>query len=395
MRLVAAIVAVVALAACSSHDSSSPTTVDRTSTSGRATTSTTSKPVTTVPSTAGPRGNVPGYITRDCSKEVTQPLQSWINHMPDGSELALQAHSCYRIDKTLILRNRNRLRIEGNGAILKAVTLGDRTRSQLAISGGSNITVHNLVVRGANFSAGAHRGAYHADLEAQHAFTVGGSTDVVLDDVQAYDLYGDFVNIASGPRGEPSQNITVSNSQFSRSGRQGISVTNAVNVTIKDNKISEVARSLFDIEPNDATQQARSIHIIGNTTGAAVNFWLADKGAAGSIGDIEISGNRMTAATGGLIFVFVEDGPYRGPFVIENNTLIANDQVHDEASKGAFFFTHAENITIRDNTVSFEGGDMPAVELRDSHHVDVTGNKFTGAGEQMLATDGSSDYHVS
>ena len=28
--------------------------------------------------------------------------------------------------------------------------------------------------------AGAHRGAYHPDLEAQHAFEVSGATDVVL-----------------------------------------------------------------------------------------------------------------------------------------------------------------------------------------------------------------------
>jgi len=262
------------------------------------------------------------------------------------------------------VREKHHVRIEGNGAVLKAFSLGDRNRAQLVLQGGSDITVHNLVVRGANPAAGASRSAYQPELEAQHAFSVSGATDVVLDDVQAYDVYGDFVYIGSGPRGETSRNVTVSNSEFSRSGRQGISVTNGVNVTIKGNKIGEVARSLFDIEPNDPAQQARSIHIIGNTTGAAVNFWLADKGAPASIGDIEISGNRMTAATGGLFFVFVDSGAYRGPFLFENNDLIANNKVMDEGSKGAFFFTHAENITIRNNTVHFEGT-MPAVELRE------------------------------
>jgi hypothetical protein len=398
MRLIAAVFVVVALTACSSHDSTSPTTAKRTTTSRAATTTSSSTPATTetsVPSTAGPRGNIPAYITRDCSKDVTQQLQAWFNHKPDGSVIEFQAHSCYRIDSTLFVRDRHHVRIEGNGAVLKAITLGDRTRMQLVLQGGSDIRVHNLVVRGANYNAGSQRGAYHPDFEAQHAFVVSGATDVVFDDVQAYDLYGDFVYIGSGTRGETSRNVTVSNSEFSRSGRQGISITNAVNVTIKNNKIGEVARSLFDIEPNDATQQARSIHIIGNTTGAAGNFWIANKGAPASIGDIEVSGNHMTDPTGGLIFVFVEIGPYRGPFLFENNTLIANNKVSDEKSKGAFFFTHAENITIRDNTVSFEGGDMPVVELRDSHHVQVTGNRFYSGGETIVATDGSSDYHAS
>lgn len=394
MRLIAAIFVVSALTACT-HDSPGRSTGRTTTTRIPSSTSSTTVVGTSVPTTVGDAGNVPPYVARDCSKDVTAALQQWINRSPDGSVLRFGSQGCYRIDKTLFVRDKNHVRIEGNGATLKAMLVGDRTRMQLVLEGGRGITVHNLVIRGANFSAGAHRGAYHPDLEAQHAFSVSGATDVVLDDVQAYDLYGDFVYIGSGPKGQTSHNVTVSNSKFSRSGRQGISITNAVNVTIKGNNISEVARSLFDIEPNDLKQQARSIHIIGNTTGAAVNFWLADKGAPASIGDIEISGNRMTAATGGLIFVFAPSGPYRGPFMFENNDLIANDKVIDEGSKGAFFFTHAENITIRNNTVSFEGGDMPAVELRDSHHVQVTGNRFTGAGQTMLATDGSSDYHVS
>jgi hypothetical protein len=384
----------IALTACT-HDSPGASTEHTTTSRIPTTTSSTTTGRTSVPTAVGDAGNVPPSVARDCSKDVTAPLQQWINRSPDGSVLRFGSQGCYRIDKTLFVREKNNLRIEGNGATLKAMLVGDRTRMQLVLEGGSGLTVHNLVVRGANFSAGSHRGAYHPDLEAQHAFSVNGASDVVLDDVQAYDLYGDFVYIGSGRGNSPSRNVTVSNSRFSRSGRQGISITNAVNVTIKANNISEVARSLFDIEPNDIKQQARSIHIIGNTTGAAANFWLADKGAPASIGDIEISGNRMSEATGGLVFVFAPSGGYRGPFVFENNTLIANDKVIDEGSKGAFFFTHAENITIRNNKVSFEGGDMPAVELRDSHHVQVTGNTFTGAGQTVLATDGSSDYHVS
>ena len=37
----------------------------------------------------------------------------------------------YRIDETLFIRNRFDLTVEGNGATLKAMTIGDQNRKQL------------------------------------------------------------------------------------------------------------------------------------------------------------------------------------------------------------------------------------------------------------------------
>jgi hypothetical protein len=38
---------------------------------------------------------------------------------------------------------------------------------------------------------------------------------------------------------------------------------------------------------------------------------------------------------------------------------------------------------------------MPAVELRNAHRVTITGNRFTGAGKTVVASQGSSDIHSS
>jgi hypothetical protein len=394
VAVTAALVVALTVAACSSDDSKRGATSTRTTgTRAPSTSSTVTRPP--LPTTVL-RGEPPARLPRDCSTDVTAGLQAWINATPDNSVLPFPAHACYRIDGTLLVKNRHGLTFQGHGVVLKASSLGNRTRQHFVLEGGSRLVVRDVVVRGASHDAGATRAAYHPTLEAQHAFQVSGSTNVLLDDVQAYDLYGDFVYIGPGKNNTPSRYVRVVNSRFERSGRQGISVVHAENVTIRGNRISDVARSMFDIEPDYPRQQARSIRIIGNVTGRAVNFWLADKGAAASIGDILISGNRMTAPTGGLIFVFAPGGPYRGPFVIQGNRFIANDKVSDESSRGAFFFTHAENVTIRDNDVTFlSGTHMPAVELRDSHHVQVTGNRFRNARKAMLATEGSSDYHVS
>jgi hypothetical protein len=347
---------------------------------------------------AGPTGavkQVPASIARDCSVDVSAALQSWIASVPDNSTLSFPAKACYRIDDTLLIDARNRLLIDGNGATLKAVVMGNRARAQLRLRGGGDLTVRNLVVRGANPHAGATAAAYRPDLEAQHAFQVMGSTNVLLDHVSAFDTYGDFVYIGPGKSG-PSRNVTVANSTFARSGRQGISITAAVGVTIEANTIADVSRSVFDLEANSRKAEIRDVRIVGNVTGAAVNFWLANKGFAATITNVSITGNRMAVATGGLLFVFARRGDYRGPYLIAGNRFIANDAIHDENATGAFFFAFSANVTIRGNDVTFPAGAaMPAVEIRNCHRVTVTGNRFTNAGRTIVASDGSTDYHSS
>ena len=335
----------------------------------------------------------PKTIAGDCSVDVTDALASWIASVPDNSTLVLGRNACYRVDGTITVENRNRLLLDGNGATLKAVTTGNRTRGQLNLKSGSDLTVRALVVRGANPHAGASTAAYVADLEAQHAFSVHGVANALLDHVQAYDTYGDFVYI--GPYDKTaSTNVTVANSVFERSGRQGVSIADARGVTITANVIAGAARSLFDIEPFLKSQTVRDVHVDGNVTGAAVNFWLGNKGAAADIGAIEFSHNRMAAATGGLVLVFARRGDPRGPYTFSDNDLIANDAVSDEGAVGAFFFGRADGITVRDNTVRFPAGHhMPAVELHAVHGATVTGNRFDGADRAIVADNLSSDIH--
>jgi hypothetical protein len=332
-------------------------------------------------------------IPKNCSVDVTGRLQLWINATPDNSTLRLAPNACYRIDGTLTFRHRQHLRLDGDGSTLRAVATGNRTRSQVLLRASTNITVQDLIVRGADPHAGATEGAYVARLEAQHAFDVQGSSRVLLLHVQGYDVYGDFVYIGVGEK-RPSENVTVSKSAFARSGRQGISVTDGVNVAIVDNTIGGAARSLFDLEANTSSASIRHVLFIGNTTGPARNFWLANKGSDANIGDIRFVGNRMVGSTRGLVFIYSTGTSTRGPYVFEGNDFAAAGKLGDEGSKGAFFFANARDVVISGNRVTFAPG-MIAIELRNTHHVTVSGNRFGGEGRLLLPTQGSSDYHIS
>jgi Right handed beta helix region len=348
----------------------------------------------------GETHSVPRAIASDCSSDVTVALSKWIASVPDNSILSFGRSACYQVDGSLRFVNRRNLLVDGNGATFKATTRGDRTRIHVGIEASQNIIIRNLTVNGANPEAGATREAYEPDLEAQHGFNLGGVRHVLLDNVQARDVYGDFVYISSSGRGvsrdQPSDQVAVVRSRFQRSGRQGIAITNARNVTIIGNMVTDVARSMFDLEPNKPTNIVRAVRIEQNTTGAAVNFWIASKGAGSQIGDVVVRANTMRAPTGGLVFVFGGPDGARGPFTIDANRLRVTGAVTDEGAVGALFFGHTDTIDIRNNQIELpRSRSMPVVELRNSRNVVVDDNRVKNAGQLVMADEASADVQAS
>jgi Right handed beta helix region len=349
--------------------------------------------------TSSPTGKtyaVPRSIASDCSTDVTAPLAKWVASVPDNSTLTLGKGACYQVEGSLVISSRRSLLLDGNGSTLQAKTTGTRTRIHFGIDNSENIIVRDLTVKGANAHAGATPSAYNAKLEAQHAFNLGGVRHVLLENVRASDVYGDFVYISSSRRGQPSEHVAIVHSQFSRNGRQGIAVTSARDVTIRGNDIAEVARSMFDLEPNSTRDVVRDVHIEQNTTGAALNFWIASKGAGNQIGGVDVRDNTMRSATGGLVFVFGGTGGARGPFTFAGNDLRVTGAVTDEGAVGAFFFAHTDTVDIRNNQIALpRGRGMPAVELRSCNHVVVDGNRVKNGSRLVMADQASNDVHAS
>ena len=309
--------------------------------------------------------------------------------MPDGSTLRFAKRGCYRIDETLEITNRQRLTFDGNDATLRAVTEGDQGRRHLVFMGGSGIAIHDLTIRGANHAASPTNAPYIAEKESQHAFSFQGVNGASLDHVQAYGVYGDFVYIGVGRDGRTwSNDVTVRHSTFVGSGRQGISVIAASNVTIDHNVVKGVARSMFDIEPNSPRNGAQHVRITHNKTGLANNFWLASKGnGTGTISDITVTNNVADAATGNAMWVAGSAAKTRGPFVVEKNLFYVRGTARDSNSQGSFYFSRCIDVTVQSNIAVFpDGQNIPAVEIRNSQAVTVEDNVFANAGDTVLNT---------
>jgi hypothetical protein len=312
--------------------------------------------------------------------DVTGALNAWIDSVPDHVTLSFQPNACYRLDGTIRITARNGLTLEGNGATFKAGTDGDDERRQFWFVGGTDLTVRNVVVRGANPHAGVSAEAWSPAHEWQHGFALNGVQRALLDGVQAYDVYGDFVYLGPTYSGQgnpstPSRNITVRNSHFERNGRQGFGITGVEDVLISNNYMSDVRWDMFDLELNDNIDVASRVSIVGNTTGIGRLLWFGASGAEGSVDHIYIAGNTMVDESATPV-VYVEGSRgSRGPFLVENNHFLVHHTsppVQCESCSGA---------VVRNNVFDFSSPGQTVVYALDSGPISVHDNDVRTAGK--------------
>jgi hypothetical protein len=319
---------------------------------------------------------IPTAIPADCSRDVTAEILAWIASVPDGTTLRFARDGCYRVDGTLEIRDRNGLVLEGNHATFRAFTDGSelvnparvRTRAVWSFIKGSSLALRNAITVGANPAAGLGEAAYQPKFEAQHAYQVQGTQTMVIDHVEAYDVYGDFVYVGAGTR-----NLVVRGSTFLRNGRQGWTI-NGTNIVFEGNSIGETRRATIDMEPTYPTWESRNVTIRNNTIGSGRLLFFASVGAAAPISNVSILDNRLDRA----MTIYVD--PPKG--TRSNYRVIGNVAAKGFGSPAGAVWTFKDvvNLEIRDNVQPLQANrNMAGVALRHCSHVSVTGNQLPRA----------------
>lgn len=332
----------------------------------------------------------PASIDASGVTDVTAALNQFLASVPESSVVTLPAGALYRAEGVVRLIGKTNLTIEGNGTLIFAETDGSdvtppvdlkhlwpRARSHVEISGGNNIVIRNLVVRGANPNAGSEQGAYVSDLEGQHGFDVRGVNGLLLDRVTVTDTYGDLLYFG-GLQGEGSHDIRVTNSHFERSGRQGIAITGAENVLIEDSYVGEVARSIIDLEPNSASGRAWNIVLRGNTFGPCRHLLLSAGGRGSGVGEVELSDNVLQGMQL-KVRAFAPEGMRRGPFRVIGN--VSDTRLGTPVA--ALRFVRIDGVEVRDNVQPMViARSMTGVSAVESCDVVVQENEFLNAALQ-------------
>jgi Pectate lyase superfamily protein len=330
---------------------------------------------------AGARDAVSSYaIDATGATDVTAALQALIDRTPDGGVVQLQARGSYRVEGTLVVEERHRLRIEGNGALIFATTTGDKSRTHLRIIGGSHLVVRGLEIRGANPYAGTDGAAYVPELEGQHGIRTEGATDVELDRVRVSDVHGDFVYLGRHSEDDRwTERVWIHDSTFARSGRQGISVTGGRDIVIEHNTIMDVRMATIDLEPHPSFG-AENIHIIENRFGPVRLISFAATGG-GRVDNVVVARNTLRGQALRVI-ARPPDGSRRQRYWIVDNTS------DTPANRTPLRFADIDGIVVTGNRQAVAGAGEALVELIRTCGVSIAGNDiapgtlpFTGVGQ--------------
>lgn len=320
---------------------------------------------------------VPSSIQSDCSADVTRKLLAWIGSVPDGSTLVFGRKACYRIDGTLRIAGRTDLRFEGNRATFRAVRRGGRTRHHWWIVGGSNITLRNMTIRGANPNAGSSNSCFDSSHEHQHGVALWGVQGALLESLRIFDVYGDSVYFGNTGT-EPNRNVTVRNGYFRRNGRQGFGIVHGENITIDRNDVADICMTVFDLEPEPETH-LRTVTITNNTVGEHRHLFLANSGSRVETSNVFVAYNRLLGRRG----MRWPNGPGSANPTINVGTagsrgwvIRNNDFARFEGT--AFRIVGASGVTVSCNRVRWIFMTGTGVELRSVRSATIRNDRFVG-----------------
>jgi hypothetical protein len=328
---------------------------------------------------------VPKKIADNCSVPVEDKIMAWLATIPNGSTAQFGAGRCYGQDGTITLSGRSGLVIDGQGSEFRALTPGGSHRANWRLVNGANLTLRNMAVRGSNPT-----GEYVHEIEWQHGYAVEGVQGINLSNVKAHDTWGDGVYLgygapspACGDDASSARNVVISGALIERSGRQGVAVVDAENVTLQDSTVGPAAWWAVDIETDDNCGIARHISILRNTFGATRYGAIGSVGFGGDpqVGDVTVADNIQTVEAGlpgecwAPVWILSPEAKYRTGYVFRGNRFLAR--------RNAFEFRRIRNIDVSSNNVTLTPttgcGTRAGVLLVDSHTVGIASNAFSGA----------------
>ena len=354
------------------------------------------QPATAAPPQRATVYPVPSKIKSDCSVAVDAKISAWLATVPNNSTVQFASGRCYGQDGTITLSGRTGLIIDGKGSEFRALTPGDSHRANWRFSGGANLDLRNMAVRGTN-----PQGGYQAGFEWQHGYSVEGVQGMTLSNVQARDTWGDGISLwrgayspACGDDASSARNVSITGATLERNGRQGVAIVDAENVTLQGSAVGPSALASVDIETDDDCEIARHITIAGNQFGASSWGVVASVGygADPQVGDLTVTDNVQTVPASGCLapvsILSPVDGAgqilaYRKDYVFRRNQF--------RGTRNGFEFRGVDNIEVSSNTVALPPttgcGKRAGVLLAGAHTVAITSNVFSGANNVFIVRD--------
>jgi parallel beta-helix repeat protein len=313
------------------------------------------------------------------SANDTAAFQAAINQVAGTGGTVLVPDGTYMIDavKRLYLKSNMTFRMT-SGAVLKAMPNASRVYSLLRVASASNVNIIGGKLQG---ERAQHRGTTG---EWGHGIELNTGKNVVIEGVTSRDMWGDGFYL-----GFNSSNVTVCSVTADNNRRQGMTITAANGVVIKNsifkNTNGTLPMSGIQIEPN-ANETANNVKILNSqmfgNKGWGIKSVRASSGS--SISNVTIDGNT------------IENNSAPGKFAEGINITnasghrITNNIVKNNLQDGIVLTYGAKNNIVTGNTVTGNGTRVAThngtgIMMWDrSTNNTVTGNVATGNRKQQI-----------
>jgi hypothetical protein len=286
--------------------------------------------------------------------------------VPDGSIIDFGA-ATYNISSNITLTNHNNLIFEGNStATINSTATGDYTGSIFyqpnVANKATHITIRNFTVTAANLTPGhmSSSGEFAALLH-----TRGGSY-FELDNIHASGLHGDVYTMNSGAHHAWVHDCVVTNC-----GRNFISVVYGSNLLVERNTFGLAGWSIFDIEPEVASNGATMTDIVfqDNTAqnwSSPTGFFFAACSALTSTANVNSVTVTRNSISGNSLFTMVGKNTLgrRANYVFTNNTGIATPIYQKQP--GMISFWRSDGVTVTGNVQPLLSGETKPLVYFDA-----------------------------
>ena len=243
------------------------------------------------PATASPAATVspPASVPSNCSSDVSQRLQNWLQKLPAGTTVGVPPGACYLINEGLQLVGLQGLTVSG-GTWEDETTPPPGTspkvnNAEFWLVGGSDITLENMTITGANPGGYYEPGAFMAGIRSD------GVLGLNIENVLIAHTYGDGIELNalrgaqddSGTILDTTNTVTISNVHIDGPGRQGITLDSVDHALISSVRLDHVGQNVFDVEADQGNEGAANVTIDGCTAGQGNHgLFFANGGAGGA-----------------------------------------------------------------------------------------------------------------
>lgn len=303
---------------------------------------------------------VPNTIAGDCSVDVSADLQYWLRSLPSGSTAKLRKEGCYRVEREILVSNKNHFTLDGRGALLKRTEFTPpelrypKANGFLRFVNLADSVIKNVRIQGTNTVpefpwASPEIGTYKTEVEFDAGIALHGALRTRVENVDVRSVWGDGVYVSGADHltGYKSKDVVLDHVFVKQNGRQGITINRSTHVLVDHATIVFSRRSGIDLEPDAAKETMSTIEIQNSSVSAL--FGAISAYGAGRVNSVKIHNNRVPYSGVPWLYVRSSSGLDRHDWSVTDNTVM---NLLGSPMPGIAFW-NTRGITITGNRMRF------------------------------------------